>query len=260
MQDFDKKYKKIIDGIPIPEFESLDFYHTEKKLQNTGGFIMKKNIMIGVFCTVAVLGIVGAGVMANAKLDPTSVYVALKKESFKESPSEKAKEKAVAYSGKHVDITLAELKESERFYLAKGESEAEARKDALQCQMEYNALAAKAKEAGYSATEKEVDDAVAEIKELSKTPENKDVIGPIISAYPNEEEYWKYLKHVYKKQVVAQKYVKDLEASFAKKNFNGVAGASEEYNKAWRKWFDAFKKKVIREEDFKAVKGVSWLK
>ena len=219
---------------------------------------MKKHIIIGAVCTVAVLGIVGAGVLANAKIDSTSAYVDLKKAAFKESPSEKAKDKEVAYSGERVNITLAELKESERFYLAKGESEAEARKDALQCQMEYNALVAKAKEAGYSATEKEVDDTVAELREMSKTAENKDEIEAMISAYPSEDAYWDYMKQVYKKRLVAEKYVKDLENSFAE-DYSGEK-ASEEYNEAWRKWFDAFKKKVIREEDFQAVKGVSWIK
>jgi hypothetical protein len=219
---------------------------------------MKRHIIIVTVCIVGTLGIVGAGVLANARLDPTSAYVALKKESFKEDAAVKEKDKRTAYSGKHVDITLEELKESERFYLAKGESETDARKDALYCQEEYNALVAKAKENGYSATEQEIDDAVEEIKEWSKTPENKDVIGPIISAYPNEEAYWKYLKHVYKKQLVAQKYVKDLEKSFAD-GYSGEKG-TEEYNKAWDEWFDSFKKKAIAEEGFEAVKGVSWLK
>ena len=129
---------------------------------------MKKHIIIVTVCIVGTLGIVGAGVFANARLDPTSAYVALKKESFKEDAAVKEKDKRTAYSGKHMDITLEELKESERFYLAKGESETDARKDALYCQEEYNALVAKAKENGYSVTEQDVDDYLAQLRRCSR--------------------------------------------------------------------------------------------
>ncbi len=221
---------------------------------------MKKHIIIVTVCIVGTLGIVGAGVFANARLDPTSAYVALKKEELKENenPAVKIKNNKVAYVGSNIDINLGDLRESETFYLAKGEDEIKAKEDALLFQKEYSALFAKAKEKGYSATNQEIDDAVEEIKELSKTPENKDVVGPIISAYPNEEAYWKYLKHVYKKQLVVQKYVADLEKSFAD-GYSGEKG-TEEYNKAWRQWFDSFKKQAIQEEGFKAAKGVTWIK
>ncbi len=219
---------------------------------------MKRHIIIVTACIVGTLGIVGAGVLANARLDPTSAYVALKKESFKEDAAEKEKDKRTAYSGKHVDITLEELKESERFYLAKGESETDARKDALYCQEEYNALVAKAKENGYSVTEQDVDDYLAQLKEMFKEAENKDELEAIISAYPSEDAYWDYMKKVYRKHLIAQNYVADLEKSFAKDYF-GEQG-SDEYNKAWRQWFDSFKKKAIAEEGFEAVKGVPWLK
>ena len=93
---------------------------------------------------------------------------------------------------------------------------------------------------------------------MFKEAENKDELEAIISAYPSEDAYWDYMKKVYRKHLIAQNYVADLEKSFAD-GYSGEKG-TEEYNKAWRQWFASFKKKAIAEEGFEAVKGVSWLK
>ena len=104
------------------------------------------------------------------------------------------------------DISYAEM-----FYLAGGATSEEAHEKAVEYYKEYDALYAKAIEAGFDVDDEEVKSYVESLKEMSKTAVNSEDVKKIISAYPSEDDYWKHMLEVYKKQLPVQKYVAWLD-------------------------------------------------
>ena len=171
---------------------------------------MKKKVIAAIICGVALVGSVYWANTTNADLNNTGRFAALQSQSDENPSSDK-----IAVRGNDIKISEAEVNESEKFYMANGESEQTAKKDALNNLKEYYALYAEAQKKGYSVTEDEVDNYLDELKKQMSEAANKDDVQAVISAYGNEDDYWKYMKKVYMKRLVVMKYTKDLEKDFA---------------------------------------------
>ena len=106
----------------------------------------------------------------------------------------------------------------------------------------------RALKAGFDADDEEVKSYVESLKEMSKTAANSEDVMKIISVYPSEDDYWKYMQKVYRKQLPVQKYVASLEKSFSEKT--GIGRGSMEFAEAWEKEFERIKEEAAKEENF----------
>lgn len=154
----------------------------------------------------------------------------------------------IAFVGRSILITKDEISDGERFYLAGGDTQKEANKKAIEYFKEYDALYVRALKAGFDADDEEVKSYVESLKSMSKTAANSEDVMKIISAYPSEDDYWKYMLEVYRKQLPVQKYVTSLEKSFSEKA--GIDRGSMEFAEAWEKEFERIKEEAVKEESF----------
>lgn len=154
-------------------------------------------------------------------------------------------EKEIYVQGKNTVILKEDVKRATAFYQLAGMEKADAKIKAVEYLKEYEAMYAKARELGYSATEQEINSYVEEIKkvfvssELDK--ESKDQFKAIMEEFDSEEEYWTYQKEICKKQLPIQKMVSDLEKEYYQNN----PGAGEN---EWELYFESYKKRVAEEE------------
>ena len=154
--------------------------------------MLRKSIYAAIVACFCLLLFVGAKASANRSNDP--------------SPIDRLAEMIKAGKMETDDISYAEM-----FYLAGGATSEEAHEKAVEYYKEYDALYAKAIEAGFDVDDEEVKSYVESLKELSKTAANSEDVKKIINAYPSEDDYWKHMLEVYKKQLPVQKYVAWLD-------------------------------------------------
>ncbi|MCR5793132.1 MAG: hypothetical protein K6G65_08180 [Lachnospiraceae bacterium] len=205
---------------------------------------MMKKITIGIGCAVIMAGIIGAGAFVNAGLTPSGKFVKLREEANKESVSED-----VVIKGKNTEITEAEIKDAAIFYEAQGESQEDAIEDAKEELEEYHALYSEASKKGYTVTEKEVADYVSELRKTVSEADNSEEVKVMIEAYGDEDKYWEHMKEVYMTRLVVEKYTHDLLEDFNEKYTGELE--TDEYNKAWDKYFNGIKEDAVNREKFK---------
>lgn len=154
--------------------------------------------------------------------------------------------------GKNATVTQKELEQCIKFYKLTGMTDADAKAAAEKYLFEYEALYAKAIEAGFTVSDQEVINYVNEFKEFAMQADNKEDLIAVMSEFSSEEEYWNYQVEVYKKSLPIQKYVESLEQNF--KNKPATRGASEEdLENSWQKEFEQIKESAASEQEFQVV-------
>ena len=110
------------------------------------------------------------------------------------------------------DISKEEMEYTTYFYMQQGYDEEEAKSKAKEYLTEREELYQKAVDAGYSVTDEEVEEYLDSLKELIYSSENGEEQLAISKNYfENEEEYWDYEFLVYQKNLVIQKYNRDMD-------------------------------------------------
>lgn len=110
------------------------------------------------------------------------------------------------------DISEEEMEYTTYSYMQQGYDEEEAKSKAKEYLMEREELYQKAVDAGYSVTDEEVEEYLDSLKELIYSSENGEEQLAISKNYfENEDEYWDYEFLVYQKNLVIQKYNRDMD-------------------------------------------------
>ena len=270
--NFDKSIKSAFDMIKVPDYDVDSFFDEEKR--RTSAMRGRRKIMKKIICAAAVVclcAILFAGAKAFADKANGSSSVDRLAEMIKaeingstdrknageffvttiltDKPgTERISLDDIALVGRSILITKDEISDGERFYLAGGDTQKEAHEKAVKYYKEYDALYVRALKAGFDADDEEVKSYVESLREMSKTAANSEDVMKIISAYPSEDDYWKYMQKVYRKQLPVQKYVASLEKSFSEKT--GIGRGSMEFAEAWEKEFERIKAEAAKEENF----------
>lgn len=110
------------------------------------------------------------------------------------------------------DISKEEMEYTTYFYMQQGYDEEEAKSKAKEYLMEREELYQKAVDAGYSVTDEEVEEYLDSLKELIYSSENgEEQLAISMNYFENEDEYWDYEFLVYQKNLVIQKYNRDMD-------------------------------------------------
>ena len=110
------------------------------------------------------------------------------------------------------DISKEEMEYTTYSYMQQGYDEEEAKSKAKEYLTEREELYQKAVDAGYSVTDEEVEEYLDSLKELIYSSENGEEQLAISKNYfENEDEYWDYEFLVYQKNLVIQKYNRDMD-------------------------------------------------
>jgi hypothetical protein len=110
------------------------------------------------------------------------------------------------------DISKEEMGYTTYFYMQQGYDEEEAKSKAKEYLMEREELYQKAVDAGYSVTDEEVEEYLDSLKELIYSSEDgEEQLAISMNYFENEDEYWDYEFLVYQKNLVIQKYNKDMD-------------------------------------------------
>ncbi len=110
------------------------------------------------------------------------------------------------------NISKEEMEYTTYSYMQQGYDEEEAKSKAKEYLMEREELYQKAVDAGYSVTDEEVEEYLDSLKELIYSSENgEEQLAISMNYFENEDEYWDYEYLVYQKNLVIQKYNKDMD-------------------------------------------------
>lgn len=110
------------------------------------------------------------------------------------------------------DISKEEMEYTTYFYMQQGYDEEEAKSKAKEYLTEREELYQKAVDAGYSVTDEEVEEYLDSLKELIYSSEDgEEQLAISMNYFENEDEYWDYEFLVYQKNLVIQKYNKDMD-------------------------------------------------
>ena len=110
------------------------------------------------------------------------------------------------------DISKEEMEYTTYSYMQQGYDEEEAKSKAKEYLMEREELYQKAVDAGYSVTDEEVEEYLDSLKELIYSSEDgEEQLAISMNYFENEDEYWDYEFLVYQKNLVIQKYNKDMD-------------------------------------------------
>lgn len=155
--------------------------------------------------------------------------------------------------GENIIITQNDLDQYETFYELEGSSDADVQKLAATYAEQQAALYAEAIKAGFSVTDQEVSEYLADLKENLET-ENKELYEHALEGFDSEEDYWDFENKVYQVDLPIQKYVKSLEEQFRQES--GLEQGTEEWEQAWSERFETIKKELVEKQDFRDLKEV----
>lgn len=209
----------------------------------------KMTILFAVMLFILCSSIIAHGQNGNSKFNPAKWGESLKKDaSAAKSKSDPYAETDIYARGEHTVILKSDIDRASAFYEAKGLSQDEARKEAVNYVEEYESLYHEAIENGYSASESEAEKYISEMKATYKSTEmdevSKKMLDEMIQKFDSENDYWDYERIIYMKQLPIQKYVQDLEAEYF--GNNPQAGDEE-----WLAYFEKHKKALVSKEKFK---------
>jgi hypothetical protein len=110
------------------------------------------------------------------------------------------------------DISKEEMEYTTYSYMQQGYDEEEAKSKAKEYLMKREELYQKAVDAGYSVTDEEVEEYLDSLKELIYSSEDgEEQLAISMNYFEDEDEYWDYEFLVYQKNLVIQKYNKDMD-------------------------------------------------
>lgn len=158
--------------------------------------------------------------------------------------------RAVFAQGNNAVVLEKDINQAAQLYKLGGMSEKEARKAAEEYMLEYEAMYAKAINAGFQVTDEEVHAYLNDLKEFLKGVNNKDEVQAVISQFDTEEDYWDYQFEVYKKSLPIQKYTAYLEESFMNSQSSKKNMSSEDLEDAWVKHFSEIKADAVEDENY----------
>lgn len=133
----------------------------------------------------------------------------------------------------------SEIKQTIMFYKLQGYESSQAQDLAVQYVKQSNAIYQKALEEGYNVTEEEVAAYVEWLKDMyHNDPElnesSKKQMETMICSFDNEDDYWEYLRGVYRKSLASQNYIEDLQKDFFSSNPKASYEEWENYFKDWK--------------------------
>lgn len=215
---------------------------------------MKKKAILICFgliliCSVIVISLItkSSGINENAASPLMHQWGKILNEVFHSDSADE-----IYAQGKSAVVTQKEIEQAIKFYKLTGLSDADAKAEAEKYLFEYEALYAKAIEAGFDVSEQEVINYVNEFKNFAMQADNKEDIIAVMSEFSSEDEYWDYQVEVYKKSLPIQKYVESLEQNF--KNKPATRGSSgEDLENSWQKEFEQIKESAASEQEFQVV-------
>lgn len=132
-----------------------------------------------------------------------------------------------------------EMEQTIRFYELQGYDREQAQHLAEEYVNESNAIYRKALDEGYSVTEEDVASYVEWLKDMyHNDPElnedSKKQMETIINSFKNEEDYWEYLRGVYRKSLPSQNYIEDLQNDFFTSHPDASYAEWETYFEDWK--------------------------
>ena len=121
--------------------------------------------------------------------------------------------------------------------------------------MEREALYNAAIRSGYSVTNQEVREYVAELKELLESSDQYDLVLAVMDSFDSEEEYWEYQFTVYQKNLPIQKYVQALQLEFQNSLATTYSAAetndsASNYTELWNDYYDSYKQDLVEQENY----------
>lgn len=161
---------------------------------------------------------------------------------------------AYAY-GKNATVSTKDVLQAKEYYMAGGLNEDEAEEKAASYMMEREALYNAAIRSGYSVTNQEVREYVAELKELLESSDQYDLVLAVMDSFDSEEEYWEYQFTVYQINLPIQKYVQALQLEFQNSLATTYSAAetndsASNYTELWNDYYDSYKQDLVEQENY----------
>lgn len=170
---------------------------------------------------------------------------------------ENGKEKAskIYMVGNSTRTMEEDVNQGMKLFLLSGMSSEEAKKKAVKCSMEREALFEEAINNGYTVTDEEVRTYLEELKKSINSADNKEDVNQVMKEFDSEKEYRDFEFEVYKKDLPIQKYVKGLEEMYKSKNIKlKEQSADIDYNKDFNFFFEEYKEKLVEKQNYKLNK------
>lgn len=162
--------------------------------------------------------------------------------------SNENKNEGIFAKGKNAIVLEKDVQKATDFYISAGMSEKEAREQAEEYMMQYEAMYYQAIHAGFEVTDDEVRCYINELKNAVETANNRIEIRAVIEQFESEEAYWEYEFEIYKKSLPIQQYVKELEKEYSEKII--LNDTSDD----WNKEFENIKRDAVQKEKYKVLK------
>lgn len=210
--------------------------------------VIRSSVILCLLCVLCF------SVLSNAANDTNSSdieswgkYLNSEYNSMKNGKGRMKSENEIYEKGKDACISKADIEKGMMFYQAQGMDAAEA-KDASETYFEESeALYIQAIEKGYSVTEEEIEEHLANLKAEFESDivdeESKKQFSILVEQFESESDYWNYEKQIYAKMLPVQKYVNAMEMQY----FEEHPDANDE---EWINYFENHKKELVKKENF----------
>lgn len=158
----------------------------------------------------------------------------------------------IYFTGNRAKVTAQDYELVKKFYLLAGLGEAEADSAAAKDTQQRMALYEEAVSRGYTVTEQEIQEKLAELKEDVETASNQDTILEMIAAFPSEAAFWDYQKYLLHVSLPIMKLNHALEADYFRSH--EAEGQDFDIQEEYIAYFEQFKADLVAKENFQQVK------
>ena len=149
--------------------------------------------------------------------------------------------------GKSGTVTNEDVEQAKRFFIQIGLEEQDAKEHAVDHALKRESLYQAALENGYEVTDEEVNEYLKELKNSSKSEDNKEAFQYEINQFESEEDYWDFQFRIYKKNLPVIHYVENMEMKFFEDH--PESGIDE-----WNEYFGEYEKQLVEDQHYEFPK------
>ena len=183
--------------------------------------------------------------LSETAIDNVNYSDTFAKDGDVDSIVEQMDEEGIYEVGKDIVITVDEIEQYTEFYEL-NESD-NPKEDAVKYAEERNALYAAAINNGYTVSDKELKEKIAELKSMLKEDDNRYMYEQALNGFESEDDYWAFEYEVYKVDIPIEKYVEHLGTEFREEN---DITDDTEFNELWTNEFEKIKRTLVENENF----------
>lgn len=200
---------------------------------------------------VSCAGIIAASALSNGNED-NPYYKA--GEIQQEKPGVNAplnqNETDAAFVGDHITISRRELDAAARQNAELGIENPE--ESAYNSLVRREVMQYKAAEEGYTASDEEVNQEIASLKEAFSQAENAENFQLYLAGLGvSEEEYWASQPESVRKVLATNKFIADLRQAYIEEN--GVKTFDDDFYNAWEAWLEDYRQNLIAQEHIREI-------